>query len=360
MAASVATIRHRLTTLAPSFARDSGFVRSLRQGMLYGAILFILLFLWLLARADDTAQKLQSSIPFKTAVLEVPEVIAHTDAAPNAPDGKLSEGKNINALVPAPIEGLSENKDGRALPVARVQDDLTPFQAYKRPFSPIAGKRQVSIVVVDFGLSASMAQSMLDNLPPEISLVLSSYSADPSKWAAAARAYGHEFWMALPMQTEDFGDSDTGPYTLLLNAPESENEARLFNILSSAAGYAGIVSEKNHVLSGADFDPKPVVSQIFGRGLAFAESTTDAPAFGLAAAMEFGFPYVQNNFWLDEDLRPEAIDAALKKLEIQASYKGHAVAFVHPYPLAINKVQAWIKEADQKDIQIAPLSALVQ
>lgn len=328
--------------------------------MVSGAVIVALLFGWMALRSEDTATRLQSLIPVKTAVLEVPEVkdVASTD--PNAPVDSLKGSKNINALPPAPIDGLTENKDGKFLPMSRVADDMTPFQAYKKPFALVAGKTLVSFVIVDYGLSDLLAQSVLDNLPPEISLVLTPYASDPSKWAASARAYGHEFWLALPMQTKDFGVSDSGPETLLVDASADENQRRLFDVLGTVVGYAGIVSEKNHVFSQDKVDVGPMMKQIFGRGLGFAESNPGAGAVGLSMAMEFGYPYAQNNLWLDADLRPEAIDRALTRLEIQSTRTGRAVVFLHPYPVVVKKLQEWIKGADAKNIQIAPLSALVQ
>ena len=57
---------------------------------------------------------------------------------------------------------------------------------------------------------------------------------------------------------------------------------------------------------------------------------------------------------------PEAVDRKLKEFELQATQKGKAIAFIHPYPAVMNKVQDWVKEADSKGIQVAPLSAMVQ
>ncbi len=255
---------------------------------------------------------------------------------------------------------MSENVDGKTLPIVRAQDEMTPFQAYKKPFEFVAGRALVSIVVVDFGLSGSMSKSALESMPPEVSFVLSSYADEPTQWAASSRVYGHEFWLSLPMQGTEFGTGDNGPNTLLINGSNEENTARLFNVLGSVTGYAGLGSQEGHVFAQDTPSAAPVLKQIFSRGLAFAESNPDITAFGLATAMEGGDPYVQNTFWLDQDLRPEAIDQALKNLEAQATKKGKAVAFVHPYPVVITKLQAWLKDAEQKGLQVAPLSAMVQ
>jgi len=344
----------------PSFSSGgdnaSPFAKALREGLLAGAILFFLMIVWMVLRAEDTAKSLQPLIPFKVATIEEPEIPV-TPQDPNAPAVGLQNAKNIHALPPAPIDGLSESKDGRILPVTRIQDDMTPFQAYKKPFTAEKDKNLVSIVVLDFGMSDKISTSLLDNLPPEISLVISPYTSNASKWASAARAYGHEFWLSLPMQTKE---DDTGPNTLLSGAPLEQNKARLMNVLSSAVGYAGLVTQKNHVLKPDDGGASDVLTQIFGRGLALAESNPSETAYGLSVAMESGYPYAQNNFWIDADLRPEYIDRALRELEMQAANKGKAIAFVHPYPVAMKKIQQWMLGMEDRGLQLAPLSAMTE
>ena len=336
---------------------ETPYGASFRDGVVAGGVLLLLLSGWMLLRANDTAWKIQDQLPHKTASIEEQ---AKEPAKPVEAQPGLANPKNLNALAAAPIEGLFENFEGRQLPIVRMADEMTPFQAYKKPFQPVAGRPIVSIVVVDFGLSDLLSKSILDNMPTDISLALSPYADEPSKWAAAARAYGHEFWITLPMQTKEFGSDDSGPSTLLLNAPEEENRKRLFGIMGDATGYAGFITQKGHEFTSEAASAAPILKQIYGRGLAMAESNPDIAAFGLSLAMQDGYPYAQNNFWLDEDLRPEAVDRKLKEFELQATQKGKAIAFIHPYPAVMNKVQDWVKEADSKGIQVAPLSAMVQ
>lgn len=309
-------------------------------------------------RSGDTARSLQPLVPVKVAAIEEPAVKV-TPQDPNAPREGLANAKNINALPPAPLEGLTESVEGKILPVSRIQDDMTPFQAYKKPFTAIPGRALVSIVMLDFGLSDKISSSMLDNLPPDVSLVLNPYGADLSKWASAARAYGHEFWISLPMQTKE-DDMDAGPYSILLNGALEQNGKNLIDVLGSAIGYAGVVTQQDHALTSADAVAAPVLKQILGRGLAIAESNPDIPAFGLSAAMQDGLPYVQNNFWIDADLRPDQIDRVLGEIEVQATRKGKAIAFLHPYPIAVKKVQEWMQDSEKRGLQIAPLSAMAQ
>ncbi len=345
------------------------FGQAFRHGLLCGFALLLLLGAWMQMRGDDTAAKVQTLIPVQTIALVNKEetakpVAAKPDPQPSAQDNSLpttslAVSKSVHALKPAPIEGLIENYQGLQIPKFSVDDDLTPFSAYKKPFEHDGSSALVSIVIVNYGLSGMIAQSILGNMPEVISLALSPYAPEATKWAAAARSYGHEFWLSIPMQTESFGESDSGPLSILMNAQPMENQTRLFDAMSSVAGYAGIVTQKNHVFSSDTAAIQPVLKQIFGRGLALAESTPDKPALGLSMAMEFGYPYVQNNFWLDEDTSPEGVKTALAVLEEQAKRKGKAVAFINPYPVLLKEVSAWAATAPSKGIQIAPLSAMV-
>jgi len=347
-----------------SAAVPSGFSVGFKEGLIGGAVLFILMAGWMFLRSSDTAYKIQDLLPSKAAMIEDP------NAAPSAPPEEeqktqTSETKPETQTPDAPppaaaMEGLTENVGGKILPVSRLQDDMTPFQAYKKPFEAIAGRALVSVVVVDFGLSESASKDTLEKLPADITLVLNPYTDDPSKWVESSRGDGHEIWLSLPMQTKEFGTGDTGPNTLLRNASKEENEARLFNVLGTAVGYAGVVSQEGHVFTQDVPSADPIQKQIFGRGLAFVESNPGAESFGVKSATENGYPYAQNTLWLDSDLRPEAIDRALKDLEGEATKKGKIIAFVHPYPVVMTKLEPWLKDAESKGLQIAPLSAMVQ
>ena len=346
-------------TPTPAFSFSHGF----RQGMFAGASIFLILVFWMWLRTGDTAEKIQPLLPFQSVALSSPQEKEAgekaEESADNAPEiAKLVAGRPVEPLPPAPIEGLYETVEGKSLPRIRFEDDLTPFAAYRRPHEPVAGRPQVALVIVDYGLNGRFSQSMLDTLPAEITFALSPYAADAVKWANAARAYGHEFWLSLPMKGANPA-VDAGPDAIDPKASLEQNTSRTTGLLSTAPGYAGIVTMKNHGLTAADLSARAALKQIYGRGLAIAESNPDIAAWGLTEALEAGHPYVQNNFWLDSTLAPDAIDAALREVERQASRKGKAVAFLHPTPLGIQKAADWAKEAEEKGIQLAPLSAMV-
>lgn len=321
----------------------SGFSRPFVMGMAGSTLLVLLVFLWLYVRADDTAQSLQKIVPVKTAMIEVPEI---EQAGKDSPDVKLDAQKNISALAPAPIEGMFEENNGKYLPVIRVQDGVTPLDAYKKTFIPIEGASYISLVVVDYGLSEETSQAMLEILSPDITFALSPYAENPSKWASSSRAFGHEFWLSLPMETKDYGQSDTGPMTILKNAIEQENLSRLTRVLETSVGYCGLITQKGHSFVTAEHSLSPVIKEIQKRGLGLVESSPDMTEDGV----------IKNNIWLDEDLRPTAIEGAFRSIEQKAHRDGNVVVLTHPYPALLKQIKEWSDGLKDKNLQLAPLS----
>ncbi len=336
----------------------SGFCRSLRDGVAGGFVIMLLLGGWMLMRWQDAAIDIQADIPAKSATIEKPRP---ENTGDDALDSALQTGRAFSPLPPAPLDGLTEEtKEGIKLPLIRISDELSPFDAYRRPFKGDPAKPMISFVIIDYGLSDTLAQSLLDNMPADISFALTPYAASPGKWAAAARAYGHEFWMMLPMQSGDVSSIDNGPLALLRNAQNAENLRRLFSVMGAAQGYAGLIAGKDHVFSTDSANDKDLAEQIFGRGLAFVESNPGVTPYALQTAMEYKAPYAQNNFWLDADLNLDAVERTLHAAELFALRHGKTIVFLHPYPGIIKKLHEWVEKAPERGIQVAPLSALTE
>lgn len=322
---------------------SSPFNHSFIKAFAGAGLVVILSLLWLYVRSDNTAEKLQHIVPVKTAMIEVPEI---EQAGQDSPPVKLEEKKSIQSLPPAPLEGLYEDINGKHLPVIRENDGLTPFDAYKKPYQSQDGAPYICLVIVEYGLSQNASQALLDTLPPEVTFVLSAYTEDAGKWSASARAFGHEFWLTLPAETKDYGQSDTGPLTILKNAREQENLNRLQQLLGITTGYTGLLVLKDHDMDMAMSPLLSINKEIQMRGLGFVDSKSGYDDEGLA----------KDNLWLDDDLRPIAIEGMLKVAEQKAKRDGRAVVYTHPYPVILNQLKTWTGSLQDKGLQLAPLS----
>lgn len=348
------------------------------KGLAACSILFALIFGWAVFKASDTNQMMQEKLASKTAVVEKAQSNTYRvgDAQPVLRMPSAREDNNTaqqqveipkpavsggpNALAPAPIPGLYEPApSGGLLPAPRQEDNLTPFEAYKRPFRKNIEQPVLSVVVTDLGISRNKTEELIKKLPPEVSLGFSPYARDLKLLTDVARNEGHEVWLTLPLETRDFPLDDPGPSTLLVNASVEQNKSRLTDVLSSTQGYVGFISQKNHVFRQEDAEINPAIQEIFDRGLAVLDSNTSVSSFVGRLAGQKDFPHAKNNFWLDENMTPVMLNQKIRQMMEYGKGSGSVVMMLRPYPASIQTLEKFLNSAAAKEFQIAPVSAQV-
>lgn len=266
---------------------------------------------------------------------------------------------NSGALAAAPIPDLFESTPDGIIPKARLSDGLTPFNAYKKPFASTTNKPNIAFVAVNVGMSRKRTEEIINDLPSTVSLAFSPYAPDIKLLSDAARSAGHETWLMLPLENDGYPQNDPGPNTMLINASIEQNQARLLSTMGRAVGYVGLVSWPNHIFRQKDVDTSPSVQQIFGRGLAVLDSATASDRdFGKRIAYNNEFPFVKNNFWLDENLTPDQIKRQMIRVADLASASGKAVVLFYPYPKAIAAIKGWVNSPAAQNFELAPASYL--
>jgi hypothetical protein len=76
-------------------------------------------------------------------------------------------------------------------------------------------------------------------------------------------------------------------------------------------------------------------------------------------ATELGLPRTANDRFLDTEAARNAIDARLAEIEQIARRKGIAVAIGYPYPVTIDRVEAWSQTLEGKGLVLVPVSSIV-
>lgn len=262
-------------------------------------------------------------------------------------------------LAPAPIPGLYQSSVAGLLPVVSKTDNLTPFQAYKRPFKKSSDKPRLSILLFNVGLSQKLTRDIIDEFPPEITLSFSPYARDLKTLTAAARQRGHEVWLTLPLETKNYPLNDPGPSTLLVNASVEQNQSRLTSLLASTQGYAGFVSQKEHVFKREDADVNPSIEEIFKRGLAIVDSNPSLYSFVGDVAARKDYPHAKNNFWLDDNLTAIGLNQKIRQIIEYGDSGGSVVVMLRPYPASIKALKKFLNSAAADKFQLAPVSAQV-
>ena len=270
---------------------------------------------------------------------------------------------------PATATGLSETRDaagGQALledgpygPIPRVAADGTTARAfYARPFDGRDDRSRIVILVTDLGLDDAKTEAAIRRLPPDVTLVFSPYADDLPLWTQRARDAGHEALLALPLDVEAFPFVDPGPRALLTSLRDGENLDRLAWNLGRFVGYVGVVN-----LIGDRFQSDAramglLVSQLDRRGLLYVDAVRGGGNLVGQQAGDATLPIAYVDLWIDESPSREAVDAALSALEATAKQRAIAVGLARPYPVTIDRLVAWLESLADKDLVLAPVSAV--
>lgn len=272
---------------------------------------------------------------------------------------------NLMDLKPAPkqiedaIAGLHEQTPSGMIPVIRAGDQLTAFKAYAADFKRLPSTQGlIALVMADFGLSAEIAGSAVNDLPSGVSFALSPYARDPQKLTNDARRKNREVWLDLPLQTKSYPMNDTGPKTLLTNLNADGNNQRLMQSLGVATGYTGVIVNNGDAFTGAVNVLQKIISDIKARGLGMIESDPDGQ-FITSLATESKMPFVKNDLMIDKVTSSKDLESQLNDLQSMAIRNKKIVVFFKPYPVTIKAIQNWSRTLENNGVQIAPLSAVI-
>jgi hypothetical protein len=273
-------------------------------------------------------------------------------------EGSIDEPIEPDPLRPAPLPGLDEEGSFGRIP--RIADDgTTPFDAYKRPYEMVDGQPVVAVMLTGVGLNPERTQTAITDLPLNISLAISPYARDMQTVAREARAMGHEVFLELPMEPNDFPLSDPGPRALLTSLSEGENLVRLEWLLARFPGYAGLVSRQGSKFGSLDSAIRPVIEFISRSGLMYVEGTGNGVAsYGAQLASNAGAPNAIGNVIIDGVPSRRHIDGRLNELVEIAKRNGAAVGIAQSYPVTIQRLRNWSFRLRRQGVVLVPVSAI--
>jgi len=352
MIAALQTIRdtHTLQNALPHFVKGIGIFLAL-YALIWGIVIL---------KADDTYQAMNDRLASETLTVEMP--VQETLQTPTATSEALESFKQSvlsdtsKALPAAPIADLSEKTaDGAILP-KRSNDGITPFFAYKRPFATLSNKPKIALVMADYGLSQTASLQALQTLPPDISFLISPYVTGAQDWVTYARQAGHELWLHMPFETQNYPAIDTGPLTLLRRSSLRLNEDKALSVLSNITGYAGIYGTIDSTFLQAETVLNTIMETIFARGLAYLELQKSADNDGLELlATQSGMAIIENDLILSSEQNNQT--AELQALKDQADLAGGAIAVFAPTPNMLKALPDIITALENDGYVIAPVSA---
>ncbi len=272
---------------------------------------------------------------------------------------KISDFSSKSPLAKAPDTKLLERVDGVVGPLPMIdKQGRESWQVYARPLTGDEEGPQVAIMVTGLGLSRAATLAAIRKLPPEVSLAFVPYAKDLGDWLVRSRLAGHEVFVMLPMESLRFPAFDAGPLGLSSSVQVAENVRRLNGVLSSFAGYVGVISSMGSKFGNAEGQLKPILEEIKKRGLMFVDGGVIARSPASRIAAEAELPNAKVNAILDNPPEPNSVGKKLRRLENIVQRTSFAIASLQAYPSSIERVAAWLATLQEKKISLVPVSAI--
>jgi polysaccharide deacetylase 2 family uncharacterized protein YibQ len=261
-------------------------------------------------------------------------------------------------LATAPIEELLESGEHGLLP--RIGPDGTrPMDAYARPAEPAAGSvSRIAIVVGGIGVARDGSNRAIEDLPGEVTLAFAPYSDELPKLLARARDMGHEVLLQIPLEPYGYPNNDPGPHTLTIDASADENLDRLHWLMSRLTTYVGVTNYLGARFTGDEDALEPVIAEVGERGLLYFDDGSSGASRADVLAKDMT-PFIRADAVLDAETDAKAIDERLAAVEALAKRRGYAVASASAFPISIERIADFARNAADRGIEIVPLTALV-
>ncbi|HEY4164741.1 MAG TPA: divergent polysaccharide deacetylase family protein [Dongiaceae bacterium] len=294
--------------------------------------------------AEPTSASPASSAPASTAPTSAAPAFPKDAAADTWPD--IGPAALLEQAAAIPDRALNDTAF-----------DLPPWRRYARPFA-VSGEPIIGILVTGNGLNRPVTAAAIAGLPAEVSLSFSPYAPDLADWIAAARAFGHEALIDLPMQGKDFPAHDPGPLALLTALNTRELARRIDAMADSGDRSIGFASADGGALLLDDATTTVVLAEIQRLGRAFVETGAEPMSVAASDASGIGVPFARMTVRLDEVASRSAIATRLAVAMQLAQQRKAALAVTQATPLSITAIAEWARRQDQP-AKLAPVTALL-
>jgi hypothetical protein len=236
--------------------------------------------------------------------------------------------------------------------------DQPHWRRFARPFAAPEGRPLLGLLVTGLGTDRAVTAAAIAGLPADVSLSFDAKAADLADWIAAARAFGHEAMVDLPLQSKE--KRDLGATGLMIGLNESETERRIAAIAGSAPAILGFAGDGGDALLLDDRATEMVLQELARLGLAFVDLSGEPMSHALPTARQAGLAAARSRIMLDDRPSRTAIMERLAAAAEVAQEEGRVLAVARASPLTVAVLADWLRRQGDQGPVPAPASALLQ
>jgi uncharacterized protein len=285
-------------------------------------------------------------------------------ADPNAPEAPAPAvpAADVAALAVPPNggdPGLIEFSSFGPLP--RVSHDgRRARDVYARRVTPVPSDvPRIVIVVGGLGLSQTGTQSAIEALPEDVTLAFAPYGMSLDRWVAKARADGHEILLQVPLEPSNYPEENPGEHTLLASAGGG-NSDHLHWVLGRMTGYAGVMNYMGARFTADEHALVPFLGEVGERGLYYLDDGSSPQSRASVVGEGLRVPVLVADRVVDVSRDAEEIERELSALEAIARTRGVAIGVASAFPVSVETIARWTRDAALRGVVIQPASAAIE
>jgi len=187
---------------------------------------------------------------------------------------------------------------------------------------------QIAILLDDGGQKLDLVPAAAA-LPTEVGFAILPFLPKSTDTATALHQAGHEIWLHLPMEPQNYPTDDPGPGAVLMSMTAGELRAAVHSAINNIPHAVGV---NNHMGSKATADLKTmtwIMQELKVRNLAFIDSRTTVRTVAEEAAKAQGVPTSRRHVFLDNERSPAAIRKQLDEAVFRSRMEGEIIAIGH-------------------------------
>ena len=223
---------------------------------------------------------------------------------------------------------------------------------------PLEQTALIAIVIDDLGQDLKQARELL-SLHAKITFAVMPGLPQSKKVAELVKQNNRELLLHLPMEYRS-KNGKPAPGMLRSDMTPMEFLNTISDDVASVPGAIGVNNHEGSSLTENKEAMKFLMAELKARNLLFLDSLTSSNSLAYATAKEFGLKAAKRDVFLDNEANnPVAIRKQIEELVDVARKHGSAIGIGHPHPATISELRKWLAETADQNIEIVPVSRLM-
>jgi len=197
-------------------------------------------------------------------------------------------------------------------------------------------------------------------LPKEVGFAVLPFLPKSTESAEALHGAGHEIWLHLPMEPENYPADNPGPGAILMSMSTNEMRVAVHDALDNIPYAVGV---NNHMGSKVTADLRTmtwIMQELKIRDMAFIDSRTTPRTVAEDAAAGQGVPTNRRHVFLDNERDQAAIKRQLAEAVRRCRLEGEIIAIGHLDPVTIEVLAQELPGIAKRGADLVRPSALVR